>query len=195
MPETVEHSLARWRSMQTERSGTMRIGGTRPDPLPRSMNPTSEHAHLTTNSTNPTLSSPTQQLKSEMGARSQGLGNQAWAVSGDPKSPNPRLSQYHDLPRGSLDSWHALGRTVADVLSRAAAEEGEDYLDFGGAGADLYYANTVPVSNPRDHSVLETAYKELHAARFINLAPLAILNSVLVLHFKGLFCFLDCAWN
>lgn len=39
--------------------------------------------------------------------------------------------------------------------------------------------------NPRDHSVLEMIYMEMHAARFINPAPLSLLASLLSTWFKG----------
>ncbi|GBE83124.1 hypothetical protein SCP_0501710 [Sparassis crispa] len=42
-----------------------------------------------------------------------------------------------------------------------------------------------PPVNPHDHSLLETIYNEMHAARFINLQPLALLNNSLSLYFKN----------
>ena len=42
----------------------------------------------------------------------------------------------------------------------------------------------VPV-NPYDHSLLEFIYNEMHAARFINLAPLSLLSNMLPLYFQG----------
>ena len=94
----------------------------------------------------------------------------------------PTLSQHQDLPRLSLDSWHARGRAI---VSRQL--EGQDYADSD--GSDLYHEQTAPVINPRDHSILETAYNELHSARFINLTPLAVLNLQLALHFKSVWSF------
>ncbi|KAF9267364.1 hypothetical protein L218DRAFT_995627 [Marasmius fiardii PR-910] len=41
-----------------------------------------------------------------------------------------------------------------------------------------------PPVNPRDHSLLETIYNEMHSSRFINLSPLSILPNTLSLHFK-----------
>ncbi|TDL17246.1 hypothetical protein BD410DRAFT_580873 [Rickenella mellea] len=38
--------------------------------------------------------------------------------------------------------------------------------------------------DPRDHSVLETIYREMHSARFINLSPLALLTNLFGLYFK-----------
>jgi hypothetical protein len=44
--------------------------------------------------------------------------------------------------------------------------------------------------NPSDHSLLERIYKEMHAARCINLSPLSLLASSLTVYFKGghIFC-------
>jgi hypothetical protein len=39
--------------------------------------------------------------------------------------------------------------------------------------------------NPRDHSLLETIYKEMHLSGFINLSPLALLANLLEVYFKG----------
>ncbi|KAH8825226.1 hypothetical protein DL96DRAFT_1712246 [Flagelloscypha sp. PMI_526] len=41
-------------------------------------------------------------------------------------------------------------------------------------------------SNPRDHSLLEIVYNEMHARRFVNLSPLSLLANSLGLYFKGL---------
>ncbi|KAI0357437.1 hypothetical protein OH77DRAFT_100776 [Trametes cingulata] len=41
-----------------------------------------------------------------------------------------------------------------------------------------------PPINPHDHSLLETIYDEMHAARFINLEPLALLANLLPLHLR-----------
>ena len=42
-----------------------------------------------------------------------------------------------------------------------------------------------PPMNPHDHSLLETIYDEMHAARFINLEPVSLIANLLPLHFKG----------
>lgn len=39
--------------------------------------------------------------------------------------------------------------------------------------------------DPRDHSLLELVYSEMHAARFINLQPLAVMKSVVSMYFDG----------
>ena len=47
-----------------------------------------------------------------------------------------------------------------------------------------------PPINPHDHSLLETIYDEMHAARFINLEPLSLLTNLLPLHLQGWWCML-----
>ena len=42
-----------------------------------------------------------------------------------------------------------------------------------------------PPTDPRDHSLLETIYNEMHASRFVNLEPLSLLTNLLPIHFKG----------
>lgn len=54
-----------------------------------------------------------------------------------------------------------------------------------GTEDSLFHPLINPIMNPRDHSILEAAYNELHASRFINLLPLSLLSSMLVYHFKG----------
>ncbi|KAG2129145.1 hypothetical protein DEU56DRAFT_818020 [Suillus clintonianus] len=39
--------------------------------------------------------------------------------------------------------------------------------------------------DPRDHTVLEAIYNEMHAQRFINLSPLSLLANQVGLWFKG----------
>ena len=48
----------------------------------------------------------------------------------------------------------------------------------------LYKPSTKTPFNPRDHSLLERIYREMHEARFINLTPLALLAAQLGLYFK-----------
>ena len=50
-----------------------------------------------------------------------------------------------------------------------------------------HLVRTAPLApaNPRDHTVLETIYTEMHANRFINLAPLSLLPNNLSTWFRG----------
>jgi hypothetical protein len=67
-------------------------------------------------------------------------------------------------------------------------------LDLGGAVPpplpdlrDVLSLNTQGVipPDPRDHTVLETIYNEMHAERWINLAPLSLLANTVGLWFNG----------
>ncbi|TFK52605.1 hypothetical protein OE88DRAFT_1734576 [Heliocybe sulcata] len=52
------------------------------------------------------------------------------------------------------------------------------------ATADLVRTSPKAPVNPRDHSLLETIYAEMHGSRFINLAPLSLLGNYLSSYFK-----------
>lgn len=54
------------------------------------------------------------------------------------------------------------------------------------AGVSPFLTRSLPKEppNPRNHTLLETIYKEMQASRFINLSPLSILPNALGLHFK-----------
>jgi len=55
----------------------------------------------------------------------------------------------------------------------------------------LYFDSSRPAPgaplNPRDHSLLEYIYTEMHAARFINLSPLSLLANSLPIYFNSEF--------
>jgi hypothetical protein len=59
----------------------------------------------------------------------------------------------------------------------------------GGAGRMLGTNGVAPAAplNPRDHSLLEYIYDEMHAARFLNTSPASLLASYVSLYFKGVF--------
>jgi len=55
--------------------------------------------------------------------------------------------------------------------------------------SDLLYSDSLRPApgaplNPRDHSLLEYIYTEMHASRFINLSPLSLLANSMPLYFK-----------
>ncbi|KAK0201813.1 hypothetical protein DFS33DRAFT_1023858 [Desarmillaria ectypa] len=56
----------------------------------------------------------------------------------------------------------------------------------GKAGISPFLTRSLPKEppNPRDHSLLETIYKEMQGSRFINMSPLSLLPNALGLHFK-----------
>ncbi|KIO02665.1 hypothetical protein M404DRAFT_638821 [Pisolithus tinctorius Marx 270] len=78
----------------------------------------------------------------------------------------------------------AAGKNPADLLSK---DNDKTSAGLGRAGTGSNGANpgegTIP-ENPRDHTVLETIYNEMHADRFVNLTPLSLLGNALGLWFK-----------
>jgi hypothetical protein len=64
-----------------------------------------------------------------------------------------------------------------------------DTANLSGSPNSLYSEGSRPVSgaplNPRDHSLLEYIYTEMHASRFINLSPLSLLANSLPLYFES----------
>lgn len=57
--------------------------------------------------------------------------------------------------------------------------------DESSINSDQISASQKMTINPRDHSLLEFVYNEMHACRFINLEPLALLKYTIPLYFKG----------
>ena len=62
-----------------------------------------------------------------------------------------------------------------------------------GSGADNFIHSPVVEMppNPRQHKLLEAIYTEMHAARFVNLAPLSLLENHIRTHFRGT-CLFPC---
>jgi len=71
----------------------------------------------------------------------------------------------------------SLDKTVAMNASTSAT----------GGGTEVGMEKKVALENPRDHTVLETIYNEMHAERFVNLTPLSLLGNALGLWFRGAF--------
>ena len=69
-------------------------------------------------------------------------------------------------------------------------KEKKDRRPDGGEGDPTFEGShdeegPLPLTDPRDHSLLEHIYNEMHAARFINMEPLALLTNALSLYFIG----------
>jgi len=102
-----------------------------------------------------------------------------------------RNGEYYQgmRPRMSLDAWHTRGLLQNHIRpNRIDPTHHEDIEDDN--EPELFHIPSGALTNPRDHSILQMAYNELHAARFINLTPLSILHSALTLHFRGMFMFI-----
>lgn len=83
------------------------------------------------------------------------------------------------LGTGGLESRFPVG-TPPD--SQLGAALGPSLLDSRGVVSPDSRGVIPP--DPRDHTVLETIYNEMHAERFINLAPLSLLANTVGLWFK-----------
>lgn len=82
---------------------------------------------------------------------------------------------------GAKSPSAAAGHDKGDTSLAKIATNGSTNITANGAGvvADR------KLENPRDHTVLETIYNEMHAVRFVNLTPLNLLGNALGLWFKG----------
>lgn len=96
----------------------------------------------------------------------------------DTNTSTETTSLISDIPKA---------RSSMDVLrSRKSIYGGPHSGNPNETEGALFHPLINPISDPRDHSILEMVYNELHASRFINLQPLSLLSSMLVYHFKGL---------
>ncbi|KAI0269749.1 hypothetical protein BC834DRAFT_569124 [Gloeopeniophorella convolvens] len=82
------------------------------------------------------------------------------------------------------------GMAVAAAMSTLPVpiHIGDSTSSMGGSSAlsdSSRSVSSVPM-NPRDHSLLEYIYTEMHAARFINLSPLSLLANSLPIYFNNL---------
>ncbi|EIW81029.1 hypothetical protein CONPUDRAFT_165259 [Coniophora puteana RWD-64-598 SS2] len=81
-------------------------------------------------------------------------------------------------------------RTGASIGGESASEgksSGDhhpDRVSDAGAAVNATVTGPPPPPNPRDHTVLETIYNEMHASRFVNLTPLSLLANTMGLYFK-----------
>ena len=85
---------------------------------------------------------------------------------------------------------HTLPSTIgtASVLTLPTSIRNTDTIDLP-SNSDLLYSDSSRLSgaplNPRDHSLLDHIYTEMHAARFINLSPLSLLANSLPVYFNS----------
>ncbi|VDB91424.1 unnamed protein product, partial [Peniophora sp. CBMAI 1063] len=106
----------------------------------------------------------------------------------------PRASSSTDLaglPSSTLGSSYGLIPLLPEdrekEISARNSVSGAIALGGGSGSGGLAKEDEgrrMGVQDPRDHSVLEHIYSEMHAERFINLAPLSLLANSLPLYFK-----------
>lgn len=93
-----------------------------------------------------------------------------------PRSPSPFT------PPTAVQSLPAFDEVVlSDDITRTS----DGHLVTDDNHVHFFSQHNPPV-DPRDHSLLEHIYNEMHAARFINLTPTSILSNTLPLYFAGL---------
>jgi hypothetical protein len=77
----------------------------------------------------------------------------------------------------------------ASMLTLPTSIRNSDTFNLSGISDSLDSDGSRPASgaplNPRDHSLLEHIYTEMHASRFINLSPLSLLANSLPVYFKS----------
>jgi len=85
---------------------------------------------------------------------------------------------------------HSLASTIgtASMMTLPTSIRNNDTIDLLGTSDHLHSESSRPSGaplNPRDHSLLEYIYTEMHAARFINLSPLSLLANSLPVYFNS----------
>lgn len=133
--------------------------------------------------------------------------------------PPPRDIPVRSKPQGTpFDSWPNEASSSTNGLPRSAPDRVTDYSDRTGdkvlsptlegtapkpikslstsslsiqcASPSVRYPVQEIPPNPRQHGLLEVIYSEMHAARFVNLAPLSLLENYLQTYFKSMCYFL-----
>ena len=109
--------------------------------------------------------------------------------------PLTRTSSGTILGSGSTSSSPALVTSHLSLSSRAFSQSPLHHMtlpatmeeDERSSHVDSDSGSTPnrELIDPRDHSLLEFIYNEMHAARFINLEPLALLKNSFPLYFEG----------
>lgn len=131
--------------------------------------------------------------KGSLGSRvSNGLGlNLGFGTRGG-TSPSPSISVGSPIPSPRMledESGDGGGRSeMRFPVGPPPDSRGGAGLDLGGVpelrGVLPLDTRGIIPHDPRDHMVLETIYNEMHAERFINLAPLSLLANTVGLWFK-----------
>jgi hypothetical protein len=88
----------------------------------------------------------------------------------------------HHAP-GSDANITPIGSTVL-LADPSAAPERLSKNDLTSPSMFFHSAPESTPKDPHDHSALEAAYNDMHAARFINLSPVSLLENILVQYFK-----------
>ena len=95
------------------------------------------------------------------------------------------------FPGGSepCNCHHAPGSDVDETSPVSLSDPSAAFVSTNGLTSPSMFFHSAPESTPKDphdHSALEAAYNDMHAARFINLSPVSLLANILVQYFKDL---------
>ncbi|EIN12409.1 hypothetical protein PUNSTDRAFT_124275 [Punctularia strigosozonata HHB-11173 SS5] len=122
---------------------------------------------------------------SEEGARSSSSSS-SWSLVGTPAGSLP-ASRYETPaastrgPSPSMSQFTAWG----PPRTRSATQHDEDRAASSSSSSSHARPEaSTPPPDPRDHALLATIYAEMHAARFVNLRPLALLANHISEYFK-----------
>ena len=91
------------------------------------------------------------------------------------------------LPRGwPIIQSHIIEEPLASQSVLLLPSVQDSQVAGAGIGVQaLYHPSPVPLSNPRDHSVLQTIYELMHAARGIRLDPCELVEGMMRGNFQG----------
>jgi hypothetical protein len=96
------------------------------------------------------------------------------------------ISPAATSPRNHPHALYTIG--TPSVLTLPALIRDTNNIDSPSNSDSLHSDSSRPLGaplNPRDHSLLEYIYTEMHAARFINLSPLSLLANSLPVYFNS----------
>ena len=117
-------------------------------------------------------------------SKPQGIPSGAWSggVSGStdglPRSAPERVADYSDQTGDQLSPTFGAATKPMKSLSTSSL----------GICSSPILRSPIPEipTNPRQHNLLEVIYSEMHAARFVNLAPLSLLENYVRTYFKSM---------
>ncbi|KAI5118808.1 hypothetical protein M0805_005150 [Coniferiporia weirii] len=101
-------------------------------------------------------------------------------ISGPSHESSASLSDAEKRGSGDKD----VKSSISTGEEKAHSGEGSSAKDEPRKSTGLYHPSQSQPLDPRDHSLLERIYREMHADRFINLTPLSLLTAQLDLYFS-----------
>jgi len=105
------------------------------------------------------------------------------STSGLPRSAPDRVTDYSDRTGNKL-----LSPTLEGTIPKPIKSLSTSSLGICTSASIRPPIQEMP-PNPRQHNLLEVIYSEMHAARFVNLAPLSLLENYIRTYFKSMWYF------